>query len=159
MDISTAKRDEILKKWLNTVISSYPDKTAQFLHGENNPFANPVGSIINKSFSVIIDYLFYEINEDELHRYLDEVIRIRSVQGHNPSKVLSFLFDLKDILYEIFSNEVNKDNIFSLLNDLDKIIQKAFDIYMNCREELLSLRSREIERTMFRRLEKRGGAQ
>ena len=48
-------RDEILKRWMDRVIDSYPEETAKFLRSKADPFANPVGAGLREGLAELLD--------------------------------------------------------------------------------------------------------
>ena len=81
------------------------------------------------------------------HQLVDPVIRIRSIQDFTPSKAVRFIFDLKDIIRSQVP-EHGDSGITKAYDTLDRRIDAvglvAFDIYMQCREQIYDLKANEM---------------
>lgn len=157
-DILIKRRPEILEKWFNALSGTYSPQTDKFLRRETDPFANPVGASYRRCLSIILDELTGEMDPDNIQTALDDIIKIRAVQDLCPSAALSFMFILKQVLTEIFTDNsktcINNDEWFSMTSKIDDITLRGFDIYMGCREKIYSLKAEEFKRTAYRFLEK-----
>jgi hypothetical protein len=148
-DLLTEKRPRIIKKWFDAIINTYPGETSTFLKNLNNPLNNPSGSIIQEG----IEGLFDEINNSsDLKKavpFLDSIIRLRAVQDFTPSQAVSFTTILKKVIREELSSDIRKDQLFEELLELeskiDRLTDLAFDIYMECREKLFKIRTKEVK--------------
>jgi hypothetical protein len=68
-----AKKQEILKSWFQATVDSYPADTAQFLKGQKDPFANPVGKTTYQSLDALVDALATGAGRDEMVAALDPI--------------------------------------------------------------------------------------
>ena len=137
------RRDEILERWIESIIGGYPEETAEFLRSKKDRFANPVGAGLREGLVELLDGVFRGIEPDELTSALDRVIRVRAVQDFEPSAAVSFVFDLKDLLRE-FAGEGADGSLEVLDQRIERLGMCAFDVYMRCREEMWKIRAREI---------------
>ena len=137
------RRDEILERWIESIIGGYPEETAEFLRSKKDRFANPVGAGRREGLVELLDGVFRGIEPDELTSALDRVIRVRAVQDFEPSAAVSFVFDLKDLLRE-FAGEGAVGSLEVLDQRIERLGMCAFDVYMRCREEMWKIRAREI---------------
>ena len=80
---------------------------------------------------------------NELGSALDRVIRVRAVQDFQPSAAVGFVFDLKDLLRES-AGQSAVESLDELDRRIERLALRAFDVYMNCREEMWKIRLREI---------------
>ena len=139
-------RKAIVDQWVEMVISGYPEKTGEFLRGQTDRFSNPVGAGLKEGLDEIVDGLVSGIDPSGLKEALDGVIRIRAVQDMSPAEAVGFVFDLKTIIAGIRDGDrvsVGKDEI-DLDVWIDRLALQAFDVYMTCREQMWSIRAREI---------------
>jgi hypothetical protein len=150
------KRAEILKKWFDLIIETYPAETANFLKSQKNQFGNPVGHAILEGIEEIFDGLLGAPDTEKAAAYLDNIIRIRAVQDFSPSNALSFLFLLKRVIRAEIANDARE---YSLLKELaavesriDELVNISFDIYMRCREKLYELKANEMRNWTYRLL-------
>ena len=139
----TEFRDDILERWIEGIVEGYPEETAKFLRSQSDRFANPVGASLREGLSEILDGVLRGIEPDELTSALDRVIRVRAVQDFEPSAAVGFIFDLKGLVRQFV-----RDGADASLAALDSRIEGlglcAFDVYVKCREEMWSIRAREI---------------
>ena len=137
-------RDEILERWIDRVVDSYPDETAKFLRSKADPFANPVGVGLREGLAELLDGVIEGVDPEELAPALDRVIRVRAVQEFSPSQAVGFIFELKDLLWEVTGAPGGEKSQHSYDADIDRLGLFAFDVYAKCREEMWRIRAREI---------------
>jgi len=154
------KRGEILKKWFDLVIKSYPEDTAAYFKQKKDHFANPVGGTIRRGLEAILKELFQEMNPDleTLRSWMDPIIRIRAVQNFKPSEAVSFIFSLKPIIRSIADKAFKNENIERELqrfeSKIDTLGLMGFDIYMTCREKIYELKANEVRNRTYRAFER-----
>jgi len=140
-------RKEITNEWIESVVATYPEGSANFLLRKKDRFHNPIGHAITNELPRIIDQILGDMDFDTIGPALDKMIRIRSVQEFTPSYAVKFVFDLKTI----FRGWMQKGDIpwssdaEQLFDRIDKIELLAFDIYTGCRDQMHEIRIREIK--------------
>ncbi len=137
-------RDEILKRWTDRVIDSYPEETAKFLRSKADPFANPVGAGLREGLAELLDGVIDGVDPEELAPALDRVIRVRAVQEFSPSQAVGFIFELKNLLREVAGAPAGENSQHPFDASIERLGLFAFDVYANCREEMWKIRAREI---------------
>jgi hypothetical protein len=154
-------RDAILEKWTETVLSPYPPETANFLRRSKDPLQNPVGTTLFRESSRLLDALLDDAPDETLRRPLDEILKIRSVQGFTPSVAVSFVFRLKDIVREAVGATRQRGPDPAAVRELEARVERlglmAFDSYVQFREQLYELRVQEAKRQVSWWLRKLGG--
>ena len=151
------KREAILKKWFDLIISTYPSDASGFLAKQKDRFQNPVGYAISNSIKIIYDQVLSGFDAGKLTEALDGIIRIRSVQEFKPSEAILFVFQLKPAIRETLFGSGNGADDFRLAGSLapqladidskiDEIALVAFDKYTECREQLHEVRTNEIKK-------------
>ena len=97
------------------------------------------------------------MDEDELLRALDGIIRIRSVQEFTASEAVSFVFDLRPVIRQVVDAELPGSDTLGELASLDSRIDRvallAFEKYVACREKLHEIRNNEIKNRMAKLLQ------
>jgi hypothetical protein len=151
----TRKKKEILDRWFQVTVDSYPDDTARFLKKQNDPFANPVGEATHKSLEGLVDALINDAGRKAIMDALDPIIRIRAVQSFTPSKATVFVFSLKQIVHDCLSDESDLD-MAPLYRRIDEMAMAAFDLYMLCREKIYELKATESRNQFFGSLKRAG---
>ncbi|HDZ89761.1 MAG TPA: hypothetical protein ENH37_03700 [Deltaproteobacteria bacterium] len=147
------KRTDILKKWREAIISSYPEESQNFLRREKSQFANPVGLIISKEIETLYDEIIRGEDPDRISSSLDTIIRIRAVQDFQPSGALAFVLQLKQIVREAVGASHGKE-METLDRRVDDALLLAFDVYSACRQKLAEIRVNEVRNQVGRLLEK-----
>ena len=104
-------------------------------------------------------YVFFRWNgRYKATPFLDSIIRVRAIQDFTPSKAVSFTTILKKIIREELSSDISKDQLFKELLELESRIDRltglAFDIYMECREKLFEIRTREVKDMTYRLIQR-----
>ncbi len=157
-DLLLQKRAVIIKRWFLLALETYPPDTSKFLIKKKNRFTNPVGYTINQSIEAIYDELLNGIDANKVSPFLDNMIRIRSVQDFSPSQALAFIFLLKKVIREEMDSEIRKhhlfEEVFQFNSAIDDLALIAFDIYMKCREKLCEIRVNELKRSSSKLLER-----
>lgn len=153
------KKGVILREWFDHVLGTYPPETAKFMKREPNQFANPVGHTIHHGLEGVLEEFLQGMDADKMSSSLDQVIRIRAVQGFSPSQALAFIFHLKDIIRETLKDEIRGSQISPReLGDLDSRVDAiallAFNLYVGCRETLYENRVNEVKNRTFRLLQR-----
>ncbi len=143
-----------MKKWLDSVIESYPSESRELLKRGRDQFSNPLGCTIRDAMGALLDALLNSEDDSEsLHPVLDSVLRIRAVQDCSPSEAVSFIYLLKKTIRDEVKRSADKTVFYGELLDLetriDHIACVSFDIYMACREKLYEVRANELKRNTF----------
>jgi hypothetical protein len=161
-DLLLQKRSLIIKKWLESILNTYPSDTKMFLKKKKNQFANPVGHIIAGETENLYDILLDEgvTDREKLSQILDRIIRIRSVQDFSPSQSLLFIHALKDILKEELIEEIRGNDLFEDLfkfyEKIDNVALVAFDIYAKCRETIYEIKAEQAKKQVSGLLRRAG---
>jgi len=150
--LALSSHKKIATKWFEAVLASFPEDKNKFLETQDNIFKNPVGVNIKDSVKdVLKELLKEELDNENIKKLLDPVMRISAVQEFGPARATAFIFSLKEILRTEF-----KDKTESFYKDLDEISKKldilaliGFENYMECREKIFELKARHVkERTL-----------
>lgn len=153
-NLLSSKKEAVLKRWFDDVLSLYPAQTSSFLKTQKDPFANPIGQTIFQG----IEGLFNEIVSSEteskdIPAFLENVIRISAIQDFTASKAMGFIFSLKKAVREALNEEINEGSFYPellILDDrIDKIALLSFDIYMKSREKLYEIKANEVKNMTF----------
>ena len=146
--ILTEKKQNLVKKWFSVVIDTYPKDSVHFFKDNSDPFANPVGNTIKRSLDLLFDEVIKKtLDFPAASEAMDPIIRIRAVQEFKPSKALSFILSIKQIIEKELSStrkEKGVDAYMSIIeSNVNELMLMAFDIYMGCKQKIYSLRINE----------------
>lgn len=154
------RKDRIIKEWFDTAVQTYAPDTAEFVKGQKDPFANPVGSTTIKALQFLLDQLLKDVNHQTSSDGLDSIIRIRAVQNFTPSQATAFIFSLKAVLRNSLKKELKDVQLINELlafeSKIDELCLLAFDIYMQCREKVYQIGANETRNRVFRAFERAG---
>ena len=143
----TNNEAEILSLWTERALDTYV--SSEFFKKSLDHFANPVGSNIREALSQIFHLLVAGARPEELSKPLDQFIRIRAVQEFTPAQALAPILDLKWVVRQVLSEDKESQGLIPELlpfdRDVDRLVLQAFDLYMNCREQLYKARIRELK--------------
>ncbi len=157
-DLLKAKKGAIVQRWVEAVLTTYPEEGAVLFQKQQDPFANPVGHSVREGTEGLFDSILDGMDPGDLRQHLDRIIRVRAVQQFSPSRALSFLFSLKPILRGALPEASEEPALAGEWAELDHRIDQvallAFDVYAECREEVSQLRINEVKRQVAWVLEK-----
>lgn len=136
-------KEAVVNEWLARTLRTYPRHTARFLLQEPDPFRNPVGAALRQGLPALFDELVGPMDAGRIRAVLDSLVRIRAVQDFTPSQAVGFLFLLKDVLREQgrFPEEFERR--------IDQMALVAFDLYMQCREQIAEIKVGEARRAVM----------
>ena len=157
----TQNKDAIVKKWLSSVIDTYPADTSKFMKNQKDPFANPVGNTLSVNLGPLFDELLNKMDYKAITSYLYPILRVRAVQPIlSSSQSTGFIFLLKKIIRESLKKELSDNNILNELlyfeSKIDELTLIAFDIYLKCREKVYEIKANEERNRTFRAFERAG---
>jgi len=146
------KREEILSRWYDAILNTYPAEAASFLRKNRDRFENPVGQRIIEGIDGLFEELLGDFDEERIKYFVDRIIRVRAVQDFNPSAAVGYAVALKKVLREVLEDELAPEVLpeyLDLLEKIDEISLYSFDVYMSCRERLYHLKVEEWKKRLF----------
>lgn len=130
----------LLDAWLQVTAESYPPETVRHLLDDQDPFRNPVGHGMREALPALLDVILGNRPAADAVPSLERLIRIRAVQQFTPAQAIGFLFQVKPLLRERFGYDVaSEDRVTALA-------LRAFDLYVNCREQMHAIQLKELRR-------------
>ena len=156
-DLLRERSDRILKKWFRFVVKTYPDETAKFLLREKNPFDNPVGSNIIEGLEGVFKQLTAGERIESVNPFIERMVKIRAIQDFRPSQAVAFVFNLKDIIREVLSDEPKTGGSGELVvldRRIDSFALLVFDCYMQSREKVCEIKINEVKNRVSRLLKR-----
>jgi len=143
-------KDAIVRRWLDGVLATYGEDTSAVFRRQKDPFANPVGHSLRVATRGIFDALLDGMDDQRICQYLHEIVKIRAVQQFSASQAVGFVFGLKEAVRAALGKAV-RDSRFStelveLDGQIDRIALAAFDVFVQCREQVCELRVNEVKR-------------
>ncbi len=148
----------IVQKWFEAVLSTYPEDSARFLRSQKDQFANPVGTTFLQELTAVFEELSFGEGAGAVRDFLDKIVRIRAVQDFSPASALAFVFDLKQAVRDLVWGKCADRELLEELARyearVDDLALQAFNLYVECREQLYELRVREVKSSAFRLLKR-----
>jgi len=146
-DFLSEKRTAILKRWQDLILETYPPDAARFFKQEKDSFANPVGSSITRALAGLFEELLGGGPGERIAPLLDDIIRIRAVQDFSPSRAIAFIFQLKGVIRAEVTGEGREprflEELLEFESAIDRLALQAFDVYLQCREQIFDIRVKE----------------
>lgn len=143
-------KDAIVRRWLDDVLTSYGEEGSAAFRRGKDPFANPVGHALRAGTQAIFEALLEGADAERLREHLQEVIKIRAVQEFSATQAVGFTFQLKEAVRAELGSAASDPQFASELTKLDGQIDQlalaAFDVFVQCREQLCELRINEVKR-------------
>lgn len=156
-------KDAIIQGWLEAALATYPGESSVAFKRQKDPFANPIGHSLRVGTHGIFEALLDGMDTEKIRQCLHEIIKIRAVQQFSASRAVGFVFHLKGAIRAELG-EAARDPRFSselveLEGQIDRIALAAFDVFVQCREQVCELRVNEVKRSVswvVDKLNKRG---
>ena len=125
---------------------------------EKDPFSNPVGNTFRRVIEGTLDGLIADPSSAELASLVTDAMRLRAVQSFTPATAVGFLFELKPVVREVLGvSKLSSDQLESLLDletEVDRLVLRAFDTYMACREKVYEIKATELRQRSERVVQK-----
>ncbi|MEW6249107.1 MAG: RsbRD N-terminal domain-containing protein [Planctomycetota bacterium] len=151
-DLLLAHQDAILRRWCDDVLATYPESSAAAFRRETDPFANPVGHALRVGTRAIFEALCAGRADATLRGAVEAIVRIRAVQELSAAQAVAFVFHLKDALRAELREALAEPRLTSELAALERRIDGAalvaFDVFVECREQIAALRINELKRNV-----------
>lgn len=149
-ELLNEKREQILERWVDLIIQTYPSDASNFLKNKQNRFDNPIGYSISSSVGEIFRFLVDGLDPEAVATPLDSIIKVRAVQEFTPAQAVNFVFLLKQAIRFDLADQIKEANLLEELLEFeyrfDNLISLAFNIYCDCREKLYKIRVDELSR-------------
>ncbi len=143
-------KEAIIQRWLESVLATYPEDSCAAFRRQEDPFANPVGHSLRVGTRAIVEALVDGMDAEKIRSALHEIIKIRAVQQFAASQAVCFVFHLKEAIRAELGEAVRDPRFSSefveLEGQIDRIALAAFDVFVQCREQVCELRVNEMKR-------------
>jgi hypothetical protein len=144
-------KNAMVAKWLQLTLTAYQETSAAFLSQPADPFRNPVGYTLREGLSVLFEAAVQSTAAPAMQAALDGIIRIRAVQDIPAARALAFIFLLKRIVRADFTKDCMQfpSEIEAMEARIDEIALLAFEIFVQCREQIAGIKANESKRRAF----------
>jgi len=146
-DILLENRSRMANNWYERILESYAAETAKFYRRKTDSFANPIGQNMVPALNELYAGLIGGAGPKELLPHIDAVVRIRAVQDFSAGEAVFFIFQLKELIRQELGSKLadHADELRNLEDRIDLAALMAFDIYVGCREQIYSFKSKELQ--------------
>jgi hypothetical protein len=146
------RKDAVVERWFEVVLATYPEDGSRAFEREKDPFANPVGHSLREGTRGILEGVLDGMDTERIGKHLVDIIKIRAVQEFSASQAVAFTFGLKGAIRQALGDAANDETVAAELLEfeaqIDRVALAAFDIFVQCREQLLELRINEVKRSV-----------
>ena len=177
MQVQADQKRAVLEKWLERTLATYPRQTLDFLHDQKDRFRNPVGHTLREGLATLLDEVTGEMDAARIRPARESIVRLRAVQDFTPSQAVGFVYLLREILDEELAGErtgertaailaarnrsggftppwrgepaATSEGEWSVQKRIDELALLAFDLFMQCREDIFEIKAREARRQTF----------
>jgi hypothetical protein len=131
------QKEPILKDWFRHIAEDYSKETAAFLIKQPDRFANPVAHVFKEATEAIYQALVdgCDVNRDKL----GYAMKIRAVQGRDPSEGVAFIYLLKNIFRKMSEGFVSENELSGLESRIDEIASIASELFIANRGKIAVL--------------------
>jgi hypothetical protein len=144
------RKEDIIQRWTDAVLATYPVHAAAMFGREQDRFANPVGHSVRTGTRGIVEALCTGLDAERVRASLREILKVRAIQQFTPSQALGFVFHLKDVIRAELADTVEDpaaaSDLAAIDGEIDRIALAAFDVFTECREQVYQLRIEEVKR-------------
>lgn len=144
LSVPSERKRAIAQEWVTLTLQTYPSQSMQFLLQETDCFRNPIGHTLKEGIPLLVDELLGDMNSEKVRQTLEGIVRIRAVQNFSAREAVGFVFLLKKILQEDLTTDpaIRRE----LDRRLDELVLAAFDLYVQCREQIYDIQVSETKR-------------
>lgn len=143
-------QDAIVKRWFDAILATYPAESAAAFTRQKDPFANPVGNGLRVATRKIFDAMLDGPDAKAIHESLHEIVKVRAIQQFSAAQAVSFVFQLRQAVRTELGTVAQDASVAGELAEfdgqVDQIALAAFDIFVQCREQVFELRVNEVKR-------------
>ena len=149
-ELLAQRKEAVIGRWVEGILATYPGKAASLFHGQKDPFANPVGHGIRTGTLGTLDALLAGDDVAGVRAALRDVVSIRAVQQFPPSVSVGFVLGLKGAIRAELAAELGapalEREMVAFEARIDGAALAAFDLFVECREQVSELRINEVKR-------------
>jgi hypothetical protein len=143
------RRDAIVVRWSDEALAAYPADGGAFFKRQKDRFANPVGHTVRVGTRALFDALVNGGEEAAVREQLEAMLKVRAVQQFPASTAVGFVLGLKGAVRAELG-EVRRRELAAELErfeaQVDRLALVAFDVFVDCREQLARVRISEMQR-------------
>jgi len=153
------KKSAVLKTWFDATLAVPAEARADFRDKQKTLVLESMGCDLEEGIGRLFDALQKGFIPDDVSRFLDGMIRVRAASDFTASQAVSFIHAVKNAVRREVGSEILDDpsvgeELSAWDSVVDDLVLYAFNIYVQCRENVLDARAEEEKRATFRLLKK-----
>ena len=160
VELLLKNQDAVVGRWFELALATYGGDAPATFKRQKDPFANPIGHSLRVGTRKIFEALLGgmdpgempsgEMDIEKIRQELHDIVKIRAVGQFSASEAVGFVFHLKEAvraeLAEALEDPRFRRELAKLESRIDQIALVAFDLFVQCREQVYELRVNEVKR-------------
>ncbi|HEX2961351.1 MAG: STAS domain-containing protein [Bacteroidota bacterium] len=149
-DILNKKENEILNSWVKEQLQSITFRSDLMNENELRQQSGEFLNLFREAAAQGMNYDIYSPIWSRVLEMLGSVSRSRAIQGYSPSETATFIFSLKQPLFNSLTDAVTDDpkvlsrEIWNITVIFDKLGLYTVEMYIKSREEIILRQQREM---------------
>ncbi len=155
----TEKKSAVLRAWNDAMRVVPAGARADFREKQRALIVEAMGYDLEEGIGGIFDALLKEVISDDVSRFLDGMIRVRAASDFTASQAVAFILEVKkavrkEIGDEVLANPSVSEELSAWDSVVDDLVLYAFNIYVQCRENVLDANAKKESQETYRLLKK-----
>lgn len=152
--INSCKRS-LSDDWFKWMVESYPEPSRNYFMKKEDAFTNPVGYNLYQSLGKLLENIGKtNIESKEFDDALTMILKIRSMQGLEPWRVVNFFEYLWERFIEASNNSENSDKMLKSMALYHKLIAKSLSKFVEIQQLIAEIQKNELRNHYGKMLEK-----
>jgi hypothetical protein len=150
-------KDSLVTTWRDAAVIVPAGAGPDFLEKQRTLVLEPMEYDLEQGMGGLFDALLQGVLSDDVSRFLDSMIRIRAASDFTASESVAFILEVKKAVRIELGNETLSDlelqeGLAAWDSAVDDLALFAFNIYVQCRENVLEARAIEESQKTLRLL-------
>ena len=128
-----------MNQWFQRILNEYEEKTALFLKGQKDRFANPVAYALREAMEEIFQALMEDRSIDR--PTLEYAVKIKAVQESDPAKGIGFIHFLKQVIRDAPAGSIPEKELADFDSRIDGIAGIAWEMFIDSRQKIAEMSS------------------
>jgi hypothetical protein len=136
-DMLRQQRKSLLNEWSRRILENPAGATAFFLKKEQDRFASPVAFAFEEAIEAIYQAILDDSDADR--SAIEYAIKIKALQGQDPSEGVAFIHLIKDIVRKMAAGSIAENEWTDLECRIDRIASTASEMFIANRAKIAAL--------------------
>jgi hypothetical protein len=153
------KKASLVTTWRDAAVMVPAGAGPDFLEKQRLLVVDAMEYDMEQGMGGLFDALLQGVLSDDVSRFLDSMIRIRAASDFTASQSVAFILEVKKAVRKELGDEVLSDlqlqeGLSAWDSAVDDLVLFAFNIFVQCRENVLDARAKEESQKTLRLLKK-----